>query len=457
MMAETRPGRIHFIGVGGAGMSAVAYLMSKRGRAVSGSDGADGPYLRALIEAGIDVRVGHDPSALEGVTEVVVSSAIRESNVELAAARARGIPVIHRSEALVRVTEGLRIVAIAGAHGKTTTAAMTACALHAAGIDATFAIGAPVLGVIGAVGGAYAGKGDVAVIEADESDGSFLAYAPEVAVITNVEADHLDHYGTIEAMEDAFTAFAGNARTLIVCADDEGARRVTARVPPGVDVVTYGSSRGAEVEVDGEGIERDGVRTEIRVPQPGWHNRLNAAAAITAALAVGADPGKAARGLASFGGTGRRFERRGAADGVEVYDDYAHHPTEIVALLKAARERHPGRLVVLFQPHLYSRTRLLAAQFASALTVQDADVVITGVYGAREEPEAGVNGDTIGGLIAPPPGGSVRVVEDLREAALEAARLARPGGLVLTVGAGSVTDAADWILDALRGRKAASG
>jgi len=457
--AARRPsGRVHFVGVGGAGMSAVAYLMAKRGITVSGSDGAEGPYLHALKEAGLDVKVGHDPILVEGAAEVVISSAIRESNAELAAARAAGIPVIHRSEALVRVIKGQRIVAIAGAHGKTTTAAMTVCALHGAGIDASFAIGASVYGVEGAVGGAYEGKADVVVIEADESDGSFSVYDPEVAVITNVEADHLDHYGTVEALENAFADFAGRARLLIACADDEGAERVSARARgAGIEVVTYGARIGAEIGVTEGGLERNHGSIPMLLKQPGWHNRLNAAAAVTAAMAMGADADQAARGLASYGGTGRRFEHRGTADGVEVYDDYAHHPTEIVALLAAAREITSGRIVLLFQPHLYSRTRLLAEQFAGALTVRGADVIVTGIYGAREEPEPGVSGDTIGRLVMPPTGGTFRVIEDLKEAAGEAVRLALTGSLVLTVGAGSVTDAADWILALLREREATRG
>jgi len=450
--------RVHFIGVGGAGMSAVAYLLHRKGVPVSGSDGADGPYLRALAGEGVQVAVGHDPAAIAGAAEVVVSSAIRESNPELVAARASGLPVVHRSEALARAVFGLRVVAVAGAHGKTTTAAMMACALHGAGIDATFAIGAPVLGVAGAVGGAYAGAADVAVIEADESDGSFLAYEPEIAVVTNVEPDHLDHYGTREAFEEAFHDFAVRARLVIACRDDPGAASLAERLRrEGVDVTTYGRDPEAGIVV-GEGeLTREGDSVPLHLSQPGWHNRLNAAAAWAGAVALGADGVRAAGALASYGGTGRRFELRGSADGVEVYDDYAHHPTEIAALLEAARERVHGRLVVLFQPHLYSRTRLLADRFAEALTVEDADVIVAGVYAAREDPEPGVDGMTIGRLVEPASGGTFRVIEDLREAAAEAARLARPGGAVLTVGAGSVTEAADWILASLEEREEEGG
>ena len=446
---------LHFIAVGGAGMSAVAYLMARRGIPVTGSDAADGPYLRALAQAGIAVTVGHDASLVTGARAVVVSSAVRESNVELAAARALGLPVWHRSEALVAAIEGRRLVAIAGAHGKTTTSAMTARALHGAGIDASFAIGAPVLGVEGAVAGAYWGSADIAVIEADESDGSFLRYHPDVAVVTNVEADHLDHYGTPEAVDRAFDEFASQARRLVACLDDPGAARLaTTAARAGVEVVTYGETPSADVVVDREAITRAGERFTLALPVPGWHNRLNATAAWTAATLVGADPGLAAASLASYAGTGRRLEWHGSAAGVDVYDDYAHHPTEIRALLAAAGEKVQGRLVILFQPHLYSRTRLLARDFAAALAVPDADVVLTGIYGAREAPEPGVTARTIGDLVGPPKGASFRVVEDLADAAATAASLAVRGGAVVTVGAGSVTDAAEWVLDALRAREA---
>lgn len=436
-------------------MSAVAYLLHRKGVEVSGSDGADGPYLRALGKAGIPVTVGHDPGAIAGAAEVIVSTAIRESNPELAAARAAGIPVFHRSEGLRHAVAGLRLAAVAGAHGKTTTAAMTAWALRGSGIDTTFAIGAPVLGVEGVVGGAYAGTSDVAVIEADESDGSFLVYEPEVAIVTNVEADHLDHYGTAEALEEAFDEFASRAPLVIACLDDPGASRLIDRLRVRkTGLVTYGSDPDADIVVGAEALTRGREVVPLSLSQPGWHNRLNAAAAWAGAVALGADGASAAKALASYAGTGRRMERRGSADGVEVYDDYAHHPTEITALLEAVRQRESGRLVVLFQPHLYSRTRLLADRFAQALTVPDADVIVTGIYAAREDPEPGVDGMTIGRLVGPAPGGTFRVIEDLEEAAAEAARLACPGGTVLTVGAGSVTDAAEWIVASLKEREA---
>ncbi len=449
--------RAHFIGVGGAGMSAVAWLLHSAGVTVTGSDAADGPYLRALAQRGLDVRVGHDPALVAGVDAVVVTSALREENVELVASRAAGVAVWHRSEALVRAVDGKRVIAVAGAHGKTTTAAMTAHMLQASGIDATFAIGAPVLGVDGAVGGAYAGTADVAVIEADESDKSFLAYSPEVSIITNVEPDHLDHYETAEAVVAAFGEFAAKAPTLVVCVDDAGAAAIGEDARrAGTTVVYYGADESADVAVARQGIVVSGERYPLEPTQPGWHNNLNAAAAWAAATAVGADALIAASAAATFAGTGRRYELRGTADGVRVIDDYAHHPTEIEALLAAARlDAGDARVVVLFQPHLYSRTRLLAHDFAAALAKPGVDVVIAGIYGAREDPEPGVGPQTITELI--PEGQTIHAVDDLRLAAASAAALTQPGDTLLTVGAGSVTAAAGWILELLRTRQAMRG
>jgi len=434
-------------------MSAVVWLLARSGVPVSGSDAAEGPYLAALRDEGLDVRVGHDPAFVAGASSVVVTSAVREGNPELVAARESGIPVWHRSEALVRAVEGKRVIAVAGAHGKTTTSAMIAHALQDCGIDASFAIGAPVLGVSGAVGGAYAGSGDVAVIEADESDGSFLVYRPEVAVLTNVEADHLDYYGSVAAVEAAFRDFAASASRLIACSDDGPAALVAADAARrGVLVTTYGR-RAADVIVDATSVGRGEERFAMAVSQPGVHNRLNAAAAWAAAVEVGADPQRAAAAMATFAGTGRRYELRGEAGGVRVVDDYAHHPTEIAALLAAARERESGRLVVLFQPHLYSRTRLLARDFARALDEPGAHIIVAGVYGAREDPEPGVGPRTITDLMDPTRAASVEAIEDVRTGAERAAELAERGDTILTVGAGSVTEIASRILDRLRTRE----
>ena len=454
-------GRVHLVGVGGAGMSAVAALLAARGLVVSGSDAADGPALPGLRAAGVDVHVGHDAAHVAGVDTLVVSSAIRPTNPELVAARAAGVRVLHRSRALAALMADRDAVAVAGAHGKTTTSAMLATGLLAAGADPSFAIGGVVVGPDGPLGGARDGAGPF-VAEADESDGSFLAYAPLVAVVTNVEPDHLDHYGTREAFEDAFARFAGRVRPgglLVACADDPGAARLVARVRgelerSRVDVMTYGRTADADVRVGPTTAGPDGrwvttvsqgdAAAELSLGVPGAHNGLNAAAAWTALRRLGLSAEAAAAGLAAFRGTGRRFEDRGSAGGVRVVDDYAHHPTEIAALLAAARQVTDGRLVVLFQPHLYSRTKAFAPQFAAALAAAD-EVVVTDVYAAREDPDPAVTGALVTDLMP----GHARFVADRVAAARVAAGLARPGDLLLTVGAGDVTALAPVVLEAL--------
>ena len=457
-------GRVHLIGVGGAGMSAVAALLAARGLEVSGSDALDGPALPALRAAGVRVLVGHDAAAVRDVDTVVVSSAVRETNPELAAARAAGLRVLHRSQALAALMAGRDSVAVAGAHGKTTTSAMVATALLRAGADPSFAIGGTVLSDAGPLGGGRDGSGPF-VAEADESDGSFLAYRPLVSVVTNVEPDHLDHYGTREAFEAAFAAFADRVRpggALVACADDSGAARLVTAVRDhladrGVDVLTYGRSASADVRVGPTVAAGDGWDTElvdgavhevVHLAVPGAHNGLNAAAAWMVLRRLGLDAATAATALGAFRGTGRRFEDRGSAAGVRVVDDYAHHPTEIAALLTAAREvAGHGRVVVLFQPHLYSRTRVFADQFAAALELAD-EVVVTDVYAAREDPEPGVTG----ALVTERMSGRATFVADRLEAAAAAADRARPGDLLLTVGAGDVTTLADVVLEVLSAR-----
>ncbi|WP_234988059.1 UDP-N-acetylmuramate--L-alanine ligase [Demequina sp. NBRC 110056] len=476
--------RMHFIGVGGSGMSAVARLVAARGVTVSGSDQRESAYFLALREAGMDVRIGHDATYVEGVDAVVISTAVRETNPELARARELGIRVLHRSEALAFALEDDRLVAVAGSHGKTTTSAMVAHTLHRSGIDASFAVGARVFGVEGAVAGGYAGTAGIGVVEADESDGSFLRYDSEVGILLNIEPDHLDHYGSVERLEEAFAQFALGCRVLIACAEDATVMRIADQArDAGVDVITYGfEGSDADVQVsathlsvtsplssgemdpsrwpqplkqrDGS-ISRDGEVAldgplRLTVPVPGSHQRLNAAAAWAAAVVMGADALAAADALSTFAGTGRRYQLRGEVGGVRVVDDYAHHPTEVAAVLAAARSAGQEHLVVLFQPALFTRTQLHAGNFAAALSIEDADVVIAGVHGDREDPIPGVSSQSILDQMVVPEGSSAQVVEDLREAADVAASLARPGTQVMTVGSGTVTLAADWILDRLR-------
>ncbi|SEJ46914.1 UDP-N-acetylmuramate--L-alanine ligase [Demequina mangrovi] len=445
--------RIHFIGVGGSGMSAVARLIAARGFDVSGTNLTETAYFSALRDAGMDVRLGHDAAIVDGAAAVVVSTAVRETNVELARARELGIPVWHRSEGLVRALEGQRLVAVAGSHGKTTTSAMVAHSLHRSGIDAGFAVGARVFGIEGAVAGGYAGTADISVLEADESDGSFLRYRPEVAILLNIEPDHLDHHGTVENLHRAFADFAAQSRTVVACIDDEVVRGLADRArAAGTRVLTYGAAPDADAVVGPDTVTRDGRAYPLAVSAPGQHNRLNATAAWLAAVEMGADPEEAIAAFATFAGTGRRYQRRGEAAGVTVIDDYAHHPTEVAALMRAARDAGVGRIVVLFQPALFTRTKEHAESFGRALSVPDAAVVLAPVFGDREDPIPGVSSASIAEHARMPEGSTLTLAADLEEAARLAADAARPGDTVFTVGSGTVTLAADWILARLAER-----
>lgn len=444
--------RWHFIGVGGSGMSAVARLSAARGIQVTGSDRGESAYFVALREAGMDVQVGHEATAVDGADAVVVSTAVRPENPELARARELGIPVMHRSEALVQALAGQRQISVAGSHGKTTTTAMTASALHGAGIDASFAVGAKVFGVEGAVAGGYAGTAGIAAVEADESDGSFLRFDTEVGVLLNIAPDHLDYYGSVAALEQAFVDFARGAAVLIACAEDETVMDVAKQAAgAGVKVITYGHA-DADVTVSATHVSWQGKTYPLEVPVPGEHQRLNAAAAWAAAVTVGADPQQAAQALGAFAGTGRRYQLRGTVGDIRVVDDYAHHPDEVTAVLTGARAAGQEHLVVLFQPALFTRTQLHAQNFANALAIENADVIVAGVYGDREDPIPGVNSEGIVSRMTVPAGSTAQVVEDLAQAAVTAASLARPGSQVMTIGSGTVTRAADWILDELRTR-----
>jgi UDP-N-acetylmuramate--alanine ligase len=460
-------GRVHLIAIGGAGMSAVARLLLARGLPVSGSDAADSPMLASLRDNGARVVVGHDPAHVADVDTVVVSSAIRDDNVELVAARAAGLRVLHRSQALASLMGASRRLAVAGANGKTTTTSMLVVALAAAGADPSFASGAEIaqLGTNAALG-----SGPAFVVEADESDGSFLTYRPDVAVVTNVQPDHLDFYGTAEAVEAAYAAFVesvADGGLVVACHDDAGSRRLagTARAG-GRTVLTYGHDSGADLRV-GEVTSHDlgtrsvfvhdGVERVLELAVPGDHNVMDACAAYLAAVVgCGADPGAVLAGLAGFGGARRRFEVRGEVGGITVVDDYAHNPAKVAAVVGTASEivhrAGHGSLRVVFQPHLYSRTRDFAEQFAAALEPAD-QVVILDVYGAREQPMAGVSSALIGDPLRGLPGERAVIVGPSRDDAVAAlVEAARPGDLLLTVGAGDVTALAPMIVQALHTR-----
>jgi UDP-N-acetylmuramate--alanine ligase len=448
-------GRVHFIAIGGAGMSGIARIMLKRGLTVSGSDARDSELLGQLAELGAKVFVGHDAGHLGDADTVVVSTAIREDNPELRAARERGLTVLHRSAALAALMEGRTAVAVAGTHGKTTTTSMLTVALQHAGLDPSYCIG----GQLVTTGlGADEGTGEVFVAEADESDGSFLRYSPHIAVVTNVEADHLDNYGGFEKVKENFAAFIGRIEpggVLVAGIDDPVVRELVTQT--GARVATYGEADDADLRVTGFTPRGLGSRFEVAgvgevtLAVPGKHYALNATAALAVARSLGCDLTVIRAGLASYGGAMRRLEPKGQAGGVEVFDSYAHHPTELIADLKATRdylaERGEGRIVAVFQPHLYSRTRFFAAEFGAALGLADVAVVLD-VYGAREDPEPGVTGALIADAV---PAGTAEVhyEPDYDAVPARVAALARSGDVVITLGAGDVTKLGPRILTAL--------
>jgi UDP-N-acetylmuramate--alanine ligase len=457
-------GAVHFAGIGGAGMSGIARIMLARGVAVSGSDSAPGPQLDELAMLGAVVHVGHAAANLGDAATLVVSTAIRPDNPELAEARRRGLRVLHRAAALASVMLGRQGIAVAGTHGKTTTTAMLTTVLRQCGADPSYVIG----GILAETGlGAYEGSGDAFIAEADESDGSFLMLSPSAAVVTCIEADHLDNYASLAEIEAGFAAFAGKIASgglLVTCADDPGARSLAA-ASAGLPVrsVTYGSSAGAEYQVTG--VTPRGMTTlltltggrsaaaaagiEIEIAVPGRHNALNAAAAFATAVELGFAPEEVVAGLAAYRGARRRMEFKGEADGVRVLDSYAHHPTELAADLAAARDvAGGGRVIAVFQPHLYSRTRIFAAGFGAALGLCD-EALVLDVYAAREDPEPGVTGSLVADAV---PGGRARFLPDRAEVPAAVAGTAKPGDLVLTMGAGDVTALGPVILAALAER-----
>jgi len=458
-------GRVHFTGIGGAGMSGIARIMIARGVKVSGSDAAPSDLRTALAGQGADVHVGHAAENIDGADTLVVSTAIREDNPELAEARRRGLRVLHRAAALASVMLGRRGIAVAGTHGKTTTTSMITTILRHSGADPGYVIG----GIPTETGvGAGDGSGAEFVAEADESDGSFLMLAPDLAVVTSVEADHLDNYADLTQIEAAFAAFARRITpggVLIACADDTGARALAAAAPAGIRVRTYGADPGADYRLSGVrphgmcvrfGVlsgprQGDGAPSPalLEVAVPRRHNALNATAAYAAALELGLSSGQAASGLAAYRGVSRRMEPKGEAAGVLVLDSYAHHPTELAADLRTAHDIRPaGRVLAAFQPHLFSRTRIFAAEFGAALGLAD-EAFVLDVYAAREDPEPGVSGQLIASAV---PGGRAPFIPDRGGLPASVAAAARPGDLVLTMGAGDITALGPLIVTALRQR-----
>ncbi len=460
-------GHVHLIAIGGAGMSGVARIMLGMGLTVSGSDAKESLVLHALAAEGAVVHVGHDPAHVAGADTVVISSAVRESNVELLAARAAGVRVLHRAQALAATMAGSRRVAVAGANGKTTTTSLLTVVLQTCGVDPSFAVG----GELAKQGtNAHHGSGDVFVVEADESDSSFLVYRPHIAIVTSVQPDHLDFYGDLETVHEAYRAFVstmGPDGLLVVCIDDPGARDLAewaARRP--VRVLTYGESADADLRVSDvthAGLAAGAIihlgdhthRLALRVP--GHHNVLNATAAFAVSVVgLAQAPDAVLAGLASFTGTRRRFERKGQAAGVVVVDDYAHNAGKLAAVVATGRQlvadTGAGRLVVLFQPHLYTRTHDFATELGRSLALADV-VVVMDVYAAREDPVPGVSGRlVVDAVLAARPGADVHYVPSWTSVASTVAELVRAGDLVLTVGAGDVTMVGPEVLRALEAR-----
>ncbi|MCF3175061.1 UDP-N-acetylmuramate--L-alanine ligase [Streptomyces sioyaensis] len=453
--------RPHFIGIGGAGMSGTAKILAQRGAQVAGSDAKDSATAQALRALGVTVHLGHAAGHLdEDATSVVVSSAIRPDNPELAAAQERGIPVVHRSDALASLMEGLRPIAVAGTHGKTTTTSMLAVSLGALGLKPSYAIG----GDLDAPGSnAEHGAGEIFVAEADESDRSFHKYAPEVAIILNVELDHHANYASMDEIYESFETFVGRIRpggTLVIAADQPGARELTERISGrhDIEVVTYGESADADVrilKVNPRGLTSDvtvtltsGKILTFTVSVPGRHYAHNAVAALAAGVALGLPPHNLASALGKYTGVKRRLQLKGEAAGVQVIDSYAHHPTEMTADLEAIRGAAEGsRVLVVFQPHLFSRTQELGTEMGQALALADASVVLD-IYPAREDPIPGITSTLIIDA-ARAAGADVTPESDQAAVPDVIAGMAKPGDLVLTMGAGDVTDLGPAILSRL--------
>jgi len=452
---------IHFIGIGGAGMSGIARICIDRGFAVSGSDATDSTALHALTLQGATIYVGHDEAHIADARTVVVSSAIREENSELRGARARGILVITRAQALATLLKGYISVAVAGTHGKTTTTSMLTITLQGLGMDPSFAIGGT---PHDSRANSHHGTGKVFVVEADESDGSFIEYHPDYAIVTNVEVDHVDHFADEQAINSAFEALVGTVKKgVILCADDPGSARLAAFARKrGLESYLYGQAAEADLRISHmhTGSDKSLYRAtwqgktlgEVTISIPGAHNVLNSAAALAMALVINAPASEAIAHLGTFSGVGRRFELRGSARGIRVFDDYAHHPTEVHATIATARLVAPsGRVIVIFQPHRYSRTAAFSNQFAESLRHADF-VLLLDIYGAGERPVPGASSAAISSRINALGGASI--FEPNLMTAIEAAvNFAREGDLILTMGAGDVTSLPPQIIAAINERQ----
>lgn len=439
--------KLYFVGIGGMGMRALAEILIQKGMKIAGSDRTDSEYLDVMRKQGADIFIGHDASHIEGADGLVISSAISEDNPELSEARRRGIPVFHRSDVLAALFLMGKGIAVAGAHGKSTTSGMLGRIFKDAGGDPTIVLGAYADYL---KGNSCLGRGEYVIAEADESDGSFLKFKSNLAVVTNIEDDHLDHYGTVENIKNAFTEFIGHiddGGCAILCTDSDGVRDILPRISG--HVITYGLDANAEYRAVNKryekhwmlfDVEHEGKRLgTIRLKIPGTHNVRDALAATVTALQCNISFESIAESLSKFSGVARRFETKGYANDVWVIDDYAHHPTEIMATLRAAKEIGGHRIVCAFQPHRYSRTQLLLDEFTEAF--DDADVLyFTDIYAASEKPIPGIDGHTLPDAVRGHlPDKEIYYVADCEDLAKALYEKAKPGDMIFTMGAGTVT------------------
>jgi len=448
--------RLHFIGIGGSGMSGLARIALSHGIVVSGSDAKDSSVMSALAALGAQVFPEHLAHQVDGTDFIVFSTAIGQNNVELARARELNLPILTRAQALAILMSESRSIAVAGTHGKTTTSSMLTVALQACGLDPSFAIG----GTLTSSGSnAHRGTGEIFVAEADESDGSFIEYRPFAAIVTNVEHDHVDYFATEADVTQAFSDFAATIAQdgyLVYCADDAGSAHLASSVL-GPKLISYGTSVGADLYIDSINLLPMGSTSRVlwkgraignlSLQVPGLHNVLNAGAALAMGLTLGAPAAEMLTGLASFHGTGRRFELKATVHGIRIIDDYGHHPTEVeVTLTAAKRYAGEGRLIVIFQPHRYSRTKAFMSEFAKALGIAD-QVVLLEVYAASEKPIPGVTSETIAEEMA-----NGHFIPNFLEASEWVIAEAKPGDVIVTLGAGDVNSLAPIISDGLARR-----
>ena len=448
---------IHFIGIGGAGMSGIARIMLAKSIEVSGSDKNESQMTLALKALGAKVQIGHDAKNIDGADLVVVSAAISKNNPEYAAAVAAGLPIAARATALSWLLSDSKSVAVAGTHGKTTTTAMLTVALQAAGVDPSFAIG----GTINSAGtNAHSGSGDIFVVEADESDGSFLAYQPLGAIITNIELDHVDHFTSEDQLFKTFADFVGSIKPggfLVACGDDSGVKKlIKMNANQNIKIITYGQGPDNDYQISRINLAPQSSTAQITINGrkagelslvvPGLHNILNALAAFAAGCALQVNELKLIQGLSSFTGTKRRFELKGEVNGVKVIDDYGHHPTEIEVTLTAAKNlAGSGRVLTVFQPHRYSRTSAFTKEFAQSLALSDF-VYLLEIYAASEKPMEGVSSLLISKLMPPE---KVKFEPSMLQVVADVAKAAKSGDVIITLGAGDVSSLSAPILDAL--------